>query len=534
MGLTKDQQNAFESMDSGANVFLTGKAGTGKSYLLEHFIKEKEKEGKAILVTASTGIAAININGATVHRTFKVPLDLPSIARGPSIKRKDSLLKVSDIVIIDEVSMLRLDIFEYIMKMIYHSNEDIQVILTGDFLQLDPVLTSNDKPVYQKIYGHLNTFCFQSSLWTKRDFQTIELTEVIRQDNNSVLVENLNKARVGDLSCIKYFNQFVNNEIEEEEAISICGTNKKAFEINKQKTEQLDTPYKVKEADIKGEVQTSDMPTDEKLYLKEGCRVMTLINDEEEGYYNGSLGTIDHIGYDVVGIDLDNGNHVDVERHTYDIKKYVTKEETYYIDESTNKEVSKEIAEKYKNKDSDFFESLLNDSDDKKKKIKEKKRKAIKLKKIGSFTQFPIKVAFAITIHKSQGQTFENLKIYPQSWSYGQLYVALSRCKNEKGLSLASPIMPNFLKANPSVVDFYYNPDYFKKIQNAKNNIVKKQVVSLNKNLKNIDIKDYDDMVKKTSTSNVKVPVKYKDFIKKMLVLFHDVYDTDEKEGNND
>lgn len=515
MSLSNDQKLAYKLMDSGSNVFLTGKAGTGKSYLLDYFIKEKQKDGKSVIVTAPTGVAAINVNGATLHRTFKIPFDIISIFNGPKALLNAEIIRAADVFIIDEISMVRKDIFEYVMKYISRCKKNIQIIFTGDFLQLESVLTAKDAPIYRNLYGNMDTFCFQSPMWLEFAFNTVELKEVIRQDNNSKLVENLNKARVGDPTCIPYFNQFVGKKIDTTEAIEICGTNNDAFRINKAKLDSLPGSYRVKEAIIKGDVKKSDMPTDEKLFLKEGCRVMTLINNPEQNYYNGTLGTILRISNETIDVELDNGHIASVERYQYDIKEYQSVDEK----ESSNTD-NEDFLE-------DFFKDYSESKDENKPKIEVEEendkpnKKVIKLVKVGSFTQFPLKVAFAITIHKSQGQTFENLIIHPRSWSYGQLYVALSRCKDEKGLSLASPIYEKYLKANPEVVNFYYNPVYEKELKAVKEKLVKDATLKFVRNLSDYSFESYNDFIKGNELIDIKVPIKNKDIIEKAIMAIN-------------
>lgn len=423
--LTKDQKNAYELMSSGENVFLTGKAGTGKSYLINEFINTNSN--KNILITAPTGIAAIEIGGSTLHRTFKIPVkDIHNVSRGP--KYVNNVLDEGDILIIDEISMCRLDVFDYVMKSIKLANakrgsnrRPYQMILVGDFLQLPPILGRDESLTYRQIYGHQEVFPFYSSLWSQNRFNTIELKDVVRQEGDNLLIDNLNLARRGDRRCLQYFNNFVvpPNQYDKD-AIFICPTNKKAKTVNDAKIDMLSGRGKTYDAKISGEVLKSDKPTDDSLFLKVGARIMTLVNNPSEGYVNGSMGTCVELGNDFIKVEIDKtGDVVTINPYTWEVNKY------------------------------DVEKSLL--EEDGKAKLVNKP----KLKKIGEFEQLPIKVAFAITTHKSQGQTFDKVVIDPYAWDSGQLYVSLSRVKSSRGLQLTSYIRPNYLLANQGVVKFY-------------------------------------------------------------------------------
>ena len=408
MELNSLQAVFFKRMKNGENIFLTGKAGTGKSFLLNYFIEYSKTQNKKVLVTAPTGIAAIEIGGSTLHRTFRIPLDLKGIHAGPVGENR--VVKEAEILIIDEISMVRKDVFEYVMKSVKSNNKKIQIILTGDFFQLPPILRDDEeKDYYKHLYGNYKVYPFQSNFWAEFSFATLELQEVVRQTDRE-LIENLNLARVGDRRCIEYFNQFC-NKIPEIDEINICSTNKKAAEINNDKISSLKGSGKKYYSETEGEVTNSDKPTEDTLTLKVGARVMILINDPSLEYSNGSLGVIKELRDDGVEIKLDDGGVVFVTRHTWEVNKY--------------------FVTKYKGK------------------------KSFELTKIGEFTQIPVKPAFAITIHKSQGQTFEKVCVHPNSWDCGQLYVALSRCQTEKYFRLGQPIKNEFLLTNDEVLKFY-------------------------------------------------------------------------------
>lgn len=370
MKLTKSQKEAMDLLLKGQNVFLTGEAGTGKSFLLNQFVtKVKDKN---VLLTAPTGIAALNINGATLHRTFHLATDIVGLAQEPSDTSISDVVKKADILIIDEISMCRLDVFEKVLKSILKADRKIQIVLVGDFLQLPPVLVDKEKEVYESFHGK-KIFAFESDLWKEFNFVTKQLTEVVRQKDLD-FIENLNKCRYGDKSCLEYFNNLDN---EAENVIQICGRNKDVKMINNSALRKL-----------KGKKMAYEARTE---IVKELSEASVLV-------------------------DFD-GKEVEVKDHMWTINAY----------------------ELFDNKP--------------------------RLVEIARYTQIPLKLAFAITVHKSQGQTFKKAIVHPDLWQAGQLYVALSRVAKSDGLFLYSKIKDEFLIADQRVLDFY----------NQKNDFVTKQ-----------------------------------------------------------
>lgn len=428
--LNNDQMRAFKILLNNDMVFLTGQAGTGKSYLLKSYIDFIKKMGGDVMVTAPTGVAALLLHGSTLHRTFQIPIPIKKAKhskeeiRNKMNGRLGSILSCADILIIDEISMCRIDIFEYVMSIIQTFNEEnpkniIRVILCGDFLQLPPVLAQWEKTAFQELRGSLDIFPFQSKKWEELDIKTVELKTIVRQDSHSEFAHNLNKARIGDASCINYFNNLVHNNIYGK-AIKLSGTNKSVNIINERENSKIHGISKIYIADVIGEVKDSEKPTLEKLELKPGSRVMSVINDTKSvgslRYSNGSLGTVVKMEKDNAIIKFDSFPElVSIEPYTWDIIKY---------------DVSK-----IHHEDGRIEKRIIE-------------------KKIGSFTQLPLKLAFAVTIHKSQGQTYDKVEISPFAWDYGQLYVALSRCKSADSLSLSYPISSKYLMANSDVVEF--------------------------------------------------------------------------------
>ena len=405
--LTKEQERALAELESGKNVFLSGEAGTGKSFVLNEYIYKNKN--KNIIICAPTGIAAISIGGSTLHRVFNIPISISK--PGDFNKNPDSSLKKADVIIIDEISMCRLDVFEYVIRTIQNTEEGKpkQIIVVGDFFQLAPVITTNAKEILSS-YWDMDLFgegyAFQSRLWAELDFKNIILKEIMRQQDSVDYVENLNRIRKGDKDAIPWFNAHIKKDFIQNN-IYLCGTNKSADVINVKESDALDGETVVYTAQIEGEVQPSDKLTQDSLELKVGMQVMTLVNNSEEGYQNGSIGKITDLGNNSIKVRLNTGKNVIVGPYEWEILGYEVQEE--------------------------------------------------KLEKVvlGKFKQIPLKIAYAITIHKSQGQTYTNANISPNCFAEGQLYVALSRVRTIEGMRLEHDIKEHSLKTSEAVKKFY-------------------------------------------------------------------------------
>lgn len=420
--LTEDQKKAYEYMKSGENVFVTGEAGTGKSFVIDKFIEEMEAQGKNVLVCAPTGIAAINVGGATIHRCFQASLE-PQI--NIRIKSAPQVVQDADIIIIDEISMCRVDLFDYVVRVIAKAEEASlqrkQLIVVGDFFQLPPVTTPEDREVLEKVYPNYSKgFAFESDNWNDFHFQVVALKKIKRQ-NDSMFIKELNKVRIGDPSSIPYFNDHASKE-KKEKGIILCARNDVAKRINEDELDQIERRATIYKAVSIGDVKPSDKPTEEKLRLKVGARVIILINDTEYGQYqNGSLGEVVSLEKEVIQVKIDKTQKViSFIQHEWDIENYTVEEQ-------------RENGETYKK---------------------------VKKEKVGSFKQFPLKLAYAITIHKSQGQTYDQVNLIPYSFSCGQLYVALSRVKSIEGLCLLQRMTKEYLICDSKVKEFYHIHEY--------------------------------------------------------------------------
>ena len=414
--LTKSQQRAYKAIMSGLNVFLTGHAGTGKSYLLNIVRNELSDAGKNVVVAAPTGIAAINVGGTTLHRLFELKPDIYS----DRAERVPSVLKRTDVLIIDEISMCRIDLFDYIGRVLKKTHRFIQVIVVGDFCQLPPVIPnkgSNSEYFDEK--GVLDThfgfdvgggFAFLSEQWTRLNFKTIILEEVVRQ-NDPHFIDALDRIRRGKVEALEYF-AFYSNPQKLPNGIYLAGRNAEVNRINVNKLAAINTRSYYYNAEIKGEVREDDKRgAPELLELKVGARIMTTANDNE--YRNGDLGYVTALSEDTITVLMDDApKECIINKYTWEIIRYQAE-------------------------------------------ITDKGGVIFKRTVVGRYIQHPIKLAWAVTIHKSQGQTFDKVNLNPQCWDSGQLYVALSRVRTIEGLHLMSPLYDRYLKLDPAVSDFY-------------------------------------------------------------------------------
>lgn len=442
--LNKKQRYALDTMLSGSNVFLTGDAGTGKTTVIQTFIDEAEKAGKSVLVSATTGIAADNIGygATTVHRALNISIKFEDYKK--KVKSRAELLKEADILIIDEISMCRFDLFNMIAKTIITENEeravdrllsgedkeDVQLIVIGDFYQLPPVITTDDRKILCRMYGsdygkggkYEHGYAFMSEYWKEMGFEYIKLDEVCRQ-NDEGFKYVLNDIKYGT-NIRKSIAYLENNEADKviPEAPFLVGTNAEADRINNTFLGKLDKKTeKVFHAAVDGELTSADIKNiafaREDLILNIGAKVMITVNDLSGNYVNGTIGIIQKIvdngefEESYLVIKTDKGKTVNLYRYSKDIEKQV-------IEESEQKKDGQKI-------------------------VKEK----IVRKKVGSFSQFPVKLAWAISIHKSQGQTFEKINIDPCCWDPGQFYVAVSRAKSANGIHFIRPIKQSYIKA---------------------------------------------------------------------------------------
>ena len=393
------------------NLFITGKAGTGKTTFLH---KIKQESLKRMVIVAPTGVAAINAKGVTIHSFFQMPFGpiLPNqIANTSNAQRKFSKTKIDiikslDLIIIDEISMVRADLLDgidQVMRRYKNRNKvfgGVQILMIGDLQQLAPVVRLNEWSLLQ---AHYNTvYFFSSKAYQEANVVSIELKHIYRQKNED-FIKILNEIRTDTLSDMsaKILNKNYNpsfSPTKEEGYITLTTHNNRANLINESELNKLKIKSSFFKAEISGKFSENAYPNAERLELKVGAQVMFIKNDSstDKRYYNGKIGIITAISKESVTVKCAN-----------EIDEIVTEKETWSnINYSINEET-----------------------------------KAIKEEMIGAFSQIPLRLAWAITIHKSQGLTFEKAIIDAEaSFAHGQTYVALSRCTSLEGLVLKTPI----------------------------------------------------------------------------------------------
>lgn len=396
-------------------LFVTGKAGTGKSTLLRYFVERLRRNH---VVLAPTGIAALNVGGQTIHSFFGFP---PRPLKKSEIRRRRSrkIYEALELIIIDEVSMVRADMMDnidYFLRVNRNRNEPfggVQMIFFGDLFQLPPVVSSNEeRQMFQLLYE--SPFFFSAKVFEEQPVQMLELTEVFRQEHRYFIqlldAVRLNQAEYDELEAL---NERVQPEAKNTEGyITLAARNATVNEINKKKLEELSTDEYSYIAEVKGDFKV--LPAETPLRLKEGAQVMFLRNDTERRYVNGTIGTVERLDQDRI--------EVRVIRRTGKVEVIEVKKETWE-------------QQRYSLSSSGEIES----------------------EKIGSFKQYPLRLAWALTIHKSQGKTFEHVHIDLGRGAFesGQTYVALSRCTTLEGIALRKPLTPNDIQVDPRVVEFY-------------------------------------------------------------------------------
>ncbi|MBI2445188.1 AAA family ATPase [Candidatus Micrarchaeota archaeon] len=415
--LTEEFVLALHKLEKGSgHVLLTGKAGTGKSTLLAKFRSETRKK---VAVVAPTGIAALNVRGETIHSFFKFKPDVhPDKVKKVSAKRR-AAYALLDTLVIDEASMVRADLFDCVEKFLRLNGRDgskpfggVQVILVGDLYQLPPVLVSGEREAFKARYA--SEYFFDSEAFRKAEFERVELEKVHRQ-KDAAFLDILNAIRNNTLSDeqLALLNERVQAGLGGGLDVTLTTVNRVADEINQRNLELLPGRLYRSDSFISGRLDVQPAP--QTLNLKVGCQVMMLNNDVKGRWVNGSMGKVtafftDEEGKQFVRVRLEDGNAVDVPKYKWDVSKQV-------LDVASGK---------------------------------------IKAQSIGSCVQFPMRLAWALTIHKSQGKTFDRVRLDLTQGTFapGQLYVALSRCRSLEGITLEKPVEKRHAMVDDRVVKF--------------------------------------------------------------------------------
>lgn len=421
-------QNAWNILqNTHRSVFLTGKAGTGKSTFLKYICANTHKEH---VVLAPTGIAAVNVGGQTLHSFFKMPFK-PLLPDDPDFSprkirktlrysaEKVKLIKKIELIIIDEISMVRCDMIDFIDKVLRIFSGNMrepfggkQLLFVGDIFQLEPVITHDMRDILRRYYKQF--FFFNAQVFSSLGLIPIELRKIYRQTDSS-FISMLDRIRVsratsGDLRLIN--SRYVPDYREHEDGFMMTLATRRdtVDSINHDHMQALDTPEYTFQGVVEGIFPDNDLPTNKELTLKKGAQVIFIRNDREERWVNGTLGRVSRVDESGVEVELENG-------------------EGYVLDEET-------------------WENVQYTYDEKEKKVKEEL--------VGSFRQYPIKPAWALTVHKSQGLTFSNIVIdfAGGAFSSGQTYVALSRCTSLEGITLLKPLTQRDIIVNTAIIDF--------------------------------------------------------------------------------
>ncbi len=413
--LSEEQQKVFDLIESTKEtMYVTGKAGTGKSILLEYFVKNTSK---ATAVVAPTGVAALNVGGQTIHSFFKLAPEVIDPKQVQVDYKTRELLRHVDVIVIDEVSMVRVDLMEAINAKLQIANRNklpfggVQVVMFGDLYQLPPVVTDGE---LQRYFAHTygGAYFFNAPVFQALNLKIYELTTIFRQkDPHFRELLNAVRNRKNLPEALAEFNKRVNVPIPDSGFITLAGHNAAVSAINHDKLAQLEGKAFTYEAEISGDITASSYPTEKQLKLKVGAQVMMLKNDQKKParWVNGTLGVITQLTDNVVRVNIDGVEH-SVNKETW--------EKVRYFYDPEEEKLEKEV--------------------------------------VSSFTQLPMRLAWAITIHKSQGQTYESVAIdlSDGAFAHGQTYVALSRCKNLDGLFLHSPIREQDIIIDQEVIDF--------------------------------------------------------------------------------
>lgn len=417
------------------NVFITGKAGTGKTTFLKYFVSQCNKK---FVILAPTGVAALNAGGETIHSFFKFKTDITLDKVTKRKYGKNSIYKNLDTIIIDEVSMLRADLLDCVDKFLRLNGPvpklpfgGIQMLFIGDLMQLPPVVTKEEEFLFKNYYD--SPYFFSAKCMNEVFCHVIEFQKIYRQTDEK-FINMLNSIRTNsvDDNLINSLNQNVGKKRENQKfSVLLTTTNKSAEFYNNKFLNQINSGEHTFTAETQDIDNVSVFPANYELKLKVGAQVMMLNNDSKNRWVNGTIGVVEEISKSLssdkalIYVRLQNGKTEIVEQYKWELFKYKWNQD-------------------------------LN---------------IIQTESAGSFSQYPMKLAWAVTIHKSQGKTFNNILIDLGYGAFapGQLYVALSRCKDFNGISLTKPIKKNDVIIDDKINELFKKRERINYLMNKRN-----------------------------------------------------------------
>lgn len=415
--ISNDFKKAYDLCNhTSKNVLIIGKAGTGKSTFLKYFISNTNKN---VAVLAPTGIAAINAGGVTIHSFFGFKPDITEEKITALSSSKIKIYQNLNTIVIDEISMVRADLLDCIDIFLRKNLKKnipfagIQMIFIGDLYQLPPVVKGKDeRRFFSEKYP--SQYFFDSRAFKETNFELIEFEKIYRQSEIK-FIEILNRIRNNTIKDedINAINERVNKPLPKNlYPVVLTPYNETAKKINEEKIKSLGNKIYIFKAEFSGNFEKDSFPADEELSISSGSQVMFLNNDQQGRWVNGTLGIVKEIDKkrEIITVLTENNDLVEVTKNEWDIFKYIFDEE----------------------------------------------EKKLKTKKTGYFIQFPLKLAWALTIHKSQGKTFDSviIDLSRPIFEKGQLYVALSRARTLEGISLTSPIKKSYVMVDRKIVKF--------------------------------------------------------------------------------
>ena len=412
--ITSEFEDAFDLLENThRNVFLTGRAGTGKSTFLNYFRKHTAKK---IAVIAPTGVAALNVNGQTIHSFFRFK---PAFVNVAEIRpNRNRVLRELELLIIDEISMVRADVFDGINHSLQMARRNdkpfggVQVCVIGDLFQLSPVVSNAEKSFFSQFYRSAFFFCTKA--YENANFKLIQFETIHRQNDDSFIhILNSIRSATCDESILEALNKrFSPKATPARGTLVLTSTNALAENINNTKLEKIPEPMHTYDGRVIGDfgMKGARLPAPESLLIKVGAQVMFVKNDSGGRWVNGTIGTVTALSKDSITVSV--GDSI------YEVE-----------------------AEKWKTIGYEFNEE----------------EEKIVEKSLGTYTQFPLTLAWAITIHKSQGKTLDRviIDLGDGAFAAGQLYVALSRCRTLSGIALKQPVTLSDIRCDADVVAFY-------------------------------------------------------------------------------